>query len=245
MASKTIVLISGANQGLGYEMCKKLATEQPDFHILLASRDAKKGHEAAAKLQHLQGTVEAVQLDISKDDSIETCVEWIETKYGHLDVLINNAAISDYSIRDEPTIRAKMQKCFDTNVFGTASLTDACVPLLQKGTVPRIVFVSSEMGSLGNTLDPSFPYYGAHYVSYKASKSAVNMLGAMYAVKHGKEGFKVNVCCPGLRATNFAGPISGRGGDPEEGAINACRLAIMGVAGETGTFTNLEGTLPW
>ncbi|KAL8787248.1 MAG: hypothetical protein Q9195_007858 [Heterodermia aff. obscurata] len=245
MASKTIVLISGANQGLGYEMCKKLATEQPNFHILLAARDENKGREAAGALQHLPGIVEPVQLDISDDNSIETCVKWIETTFGHLDVLINNAAISDYSIRDEPTIRAKMQKCFDTNVFGTASLTDACIPLLLKGTVPRIVFVSSEMGSVGNTLDPSFPYYGAHYVSYKASKSAVNMLGAMYAVKHGKDGFKVNVCCPGLRATNFAGPITARGGDPEEGAINACRLAAVGVDGETGTFTNLEGTLPW
>ncbi|CAF9929004.1 MAG: hypothetical protein HETSPECPRED_007254 [Heterodermia speciosa] len=245
MASKTIVLVSGANQGLGYEMCKKLATEQPDFHILVASRDDKRGREAAATLQDLQGTVEAVQLDISKDNSIEACVKWIDTKFGRLDVLINNAAISDYSVRDEPTIRAMMQKCFDTNVFGTASLTDACVPLLQKGTVPRIVFVSSEMGSVGNTLDPKFPYYGAHYVSYKASKSAVNMLGAMYAVKHGKDGFKVNVCCPGLRATNFAGPLSGTGGDPEEGAINACRLATVGADGEMGTFTNLEGTLPW
>ena len=245
MASKTIVLVSGANQGLGYEMCKKLATEQPDFHILVASRDETRGREAAAKLQDLKGIVEAVQLDISKEKSIEACVKWIDTKFGRLDVLINNAAISDYSVRDEPTIRAKMQKCFDTNVFGTASLTDACVPLLQKGTVPRIVFVSSEMGSVGNTLDPKFPYYGAHYVSYKASKSAVNMLGAMYAVKHGKDGFKVNVCCPGLRATNFAGPLSGTGGDPGEGAINACRLATVGADGEMGTFTNLEGTLPW
>ena len=245
MTSKTIVLVSGANQGLGYEMCKKLATEQPDFHILLASRDEAKGEEAATKLQHLQGTVEAVQLDISNDDSIETCVKWIETTFGHLDVLINNAAISDYAIRDEPTIRAQMQRCFDTNVFGTASLTDACVPLLQKGTVPRIVFVSSEMGSVGNTLDPKFPYYGAHYVSYKTSKSALNMLGAMYAVRYGKDGFKVNLCCPGLRATNFAGASSAIGGNPEEGAINACRLATIGANGEEGTFTNLEGTLPW
>lgn len=148
MALKTVVLVSGANQGLGYEMCKKLATEQPDFHILLASRDEKKGREAAATLQHLRGIVEAVQLDISDDGSIATCAKWIETTFSHLDVLVNNAAISDYSIRDEPTIRAKMQKCFDTNVFDTASLTNACVPLLQKRTVPRIIFVSSEMNSV-------------------------------------------------------------------------------------------------
>ena len=245
MTSKTIVLVSGANQGLGYEICKKLGSEQPGFHILLASRDESKGQEAAAALQNLQGMIETVRLDITRDDSIAACTSWIESTFGRLDVLINNAAISDYAVRDEPTIRIKLQKCLDTNVFGTASLTEACIPLLQKAKIPRIVFMSSEMGSIGNTLDPNFPYYGAHYVSYKASKSAVNMLGAMYAVKYGKEGFKVNLCCPGLRRTNFAGSVSTVGGAPEEGAINACRLATLGEAGENGTFSNLDGTLPW
>ncbi len=105
--------------------------------------------------------------------------------------------------------------------------------------------MGSEMGSVANTLDPNFPYYGVDSVAYKTSKAALNMLAATYAVKYGREGFKVNVCCPGLRRTNLSPAMGKMGGPASEGAVNACRLAGLGEGGENGTFTNVEGGLPW
>ena len=250
MSSKTIVLISGANQGLGFEIAKKLATEHQDYHILLGSRSLAKGEESAKQLQDLPGSTQAVQLDVTSDDSIAACADLIKTHFGHLDVLVNNAGIAIPAYQHEPTLRAKFSRCFDTNLFGAAALTDAFVPLLKLAKNPRIVFMSSEMGSVANTLDPNFPYYGIplsnfDVVAYKASKAALNMLGATYAVKYGGDGFKINMCCPGLRKTNLTPTVGGLGGEAAEGAVNACRLATLGVEGEGGTFTNLEGVLPW
>ena len=250
MASKTIVLISGANQGLGFEIAKKLATEHRDYHILLGSRSLAKGQESAKKLHGLPGSAQAVQLDVTSDDSISACAQLVKTLFGHLDVLVNNAAIASPAYGHEPTLRLKLSRCFDTNLFGAAALTDACIPLLKLATTPRIVFMSSEMGSLSNTLDPNFPYYGIpinhpDVVAYKASKAALNMLGATYAVRYGADGFKVNMCCPGLRKTNLAPAMGDLGGEAAAGAVNACRLVTLGEEGETGTFTNVEGLLPW
>ena len=101
------------------------------------------------------------------------------------------------------------------------------------------------MGSVTQTLDVNFAYYGLDSVAYKASKAALNMLAAAYAVKYGKEGFKVNVCCPGLRKTNLNPAIGDLGGEASEGVINTVRLATLGVEGENGTFTNVDGGLPW
>ena len=248
MSSKTIVLISGANQGIGFEISKKLATEQSSFHVIMGARDLAKGEEAAAALSNLVGTVEAIQLDITSDDSIEACVALIDKKHGSLDVLINNAGISTAAVTDLPTARAKYKAIFDVNVFGTACLTDACLPLLRKASsrVPRIVFVSSEMGSMGNVLNPKFPYYKMIIPPYQASKAAMNDLGVTYAVALGDEGFKVNMCCPGLRATNLSrGRRHPKMMDAAGGAVNACRLAMLGADGESGTFSNVDGPMPW
>lgn len=102
--------------------------------------------------------------------------------------------------------------------------------------------MTSELGSTGETLNPAFQYYGLDSPEYKASKAAMNMIMATNAVKLKDEGFKVNVCCPGLNATGLNG---GMGGHPSVGALNACRLATAGKDGENGTFTNKEASLPW
>lgn len=245
MTSTTIVLISGANQGIGFEIAKKLATEQNDWHILIGARDLTKGNEAVKSLSDLASTVEAVELNVSSDESISTCVADISKTHGRLDVLINNAGIANGPLQTEPTLRKRFTKSLDTNVFGAAVLTDACIAILKKSSLPRIIFMSSEMGSIANALDPEFPYYSiAYMVEYKTSKAAMNMLGATYAVRYGKEGFKVNMCCPGLRQTGMNN-YNSMGGPASEGAINACRLAVEGKDRPNGTFSNIDGPMRW
>ncbi|KAG8533608.1 uncharacterized protein KY384_001348 [Bacidia gigantensis] len=258
---QTICLISGANQGIGYETAKNLASSQQHWHILIGTRDLAKGEQAASMILsalslHEGKTVNevsAVQLDVTSDESIANCVAYIKGTFGRLDVLINNAGISGAQIPHAVMPREKFGLTADTNAFGAAALTEACEPLLSASTnsPARIVFVSSEMGSIDNALNPSFKFYdlSPRIMQYKASKAAMNMVAACFAVKYKDRGWKVNITCPGLRATNFtSGPNAAskafNGGTADEGALNAVRLATLGEDGETGTFSNIEGPMP-
>ncbi|KAL7807262.1 NAD(P)-binding protein [Trichoderma gracile] len=236
-ATKQVVLVTGSNQGIGFEIVKKLVAQQPTYHVLLGCRSLAKGKEAVSALGKLAGS------------SIAACVAQIEREHGKLDVLINNAGIGRHAVEELPSLRAKMAALFDVNVFGTLVMTDAAIPLLQKaadqGSVPRIVFITSEMGSLGNTLNPSWKYYQHNTsIPYKSSKAAANMIGACYSTLFDKQGWKINCCCPGLRKTAFNNHLS-VAMDVEEGAVRAVYLATLDKDGPTGTFTNIDGTEPW
>lgn len=133
---------------------------------------------------------------------------------------------------------------YDVNVAGVLAVTESFLPLLKKSSKPRIVIMSSDVGSIANVSNPQWPSYGYQEFGYKASKAAVNMVGAIYAEKYKKDGIRVNLVNPGFRATNlnnyseFAGPR-------EDGAIEACKYITMGHVGETGTYTELEGPIDW
>lgn len=190
VADQNVVLVTGGNTGIGYEICKKLASEQANYHILMGTRSLQKGTEAAASLSGLRSSVQPIQIDVTDDSSISSCVSAIEKQFGRLDVLINNAGIDGRTFANTSmSPREKYYAVFDTNVFGTACLTDTCIPLLEKkAEVPRVVFVSSSQGSLTRTLDPSYVGYRHLLAEYKPSKAAMITLSAIYAVKYGPEG---------------------------------------------------------
>lgn len=240
----TVVLITGANQGLGFECVKKLAAEQPDYRILLASRNAERGREAANKVQTLaNGTsIDPIELDVTNDDSIAKAAKYVESKYGHLDVLFNNAGIFGVP---GASFREEFQKVLDTNVVGAGRVTEAFIPLLKKANVPRLLFMSSGFGSLTLTFDKTSPLYGFVFKAYNTSKAAMNMLGAMYAIELGKDGVKVNMIDPGFRSTNLNG-YNEHGGDPADGALQAYKMIVNADKnGPHGTFTANEGPVPW
>ncbi|KIX04778.1 uncharacterized protein Z518_05648 [Rhinocladiella mackenziei CBS 650.93] len=241
----TVVLITGANQGLGFECVKKLAAEQPKYHILLCSRNLESGKEAASKITHFaeNTTVEPLELDVNSDDSIAKAAKYVEAKYGRVDVLFNNAGIG--STPGATTFRENMKGVIETNAIGAACVTEVFLSLLKKAAFPRLLFMSSGLGSITFTLDPSFQFYGISNKPYLTSKAAMNMIGAQYAVQLGKEGVKVNVVCPGWRATNLNG-FNKNAGKAVDGATEACRLIIdTEKNGQHGTFTSTEGQYPW
>ena len=135
---------------------------------------------------------------------------------------------------------------FDTNVAGAVVVTDAFVGLLRKSKAPRIIIMSSDLGSMGNTLDPKYPFYSYAPIAlhYKAAKAAVNMVGAVYAVQYKDDGFRINMVNPGFRQTNLNSYAEGAG-KKEDGAIEACKFITMGDAGETGTYSETEGPIRW
>ncbi|KAF2466615.1 NAD(P)-binding protein [Lindgomyces ingoldianus] len=245
MASKTIVLITGANRGIGYTLAQTLARDY-GFHILLGSRSTASGSTAVATLQNEGLSVESLAIDLEFNESIERAAKEVERKYGRLDVLVNNAAIGidDTFTGDVNDIRRLYQETFNTNLFGTATVTGAFIPLLEKSYLPRIVFLTSSLGSLAERANSESAYHEVGWESYRCSKAALNMLCLNYWKKYEcKPKWKINAACPGFVVTKLnkgGGVIS-----TEEAMPNLVRLCTLGMDGESGTFTNANGVVRW
>ncbi|KAJ5595302.1 carbonyl reductase [Penicillium hispanicum] len=241
---KTIVLVTGANQGLGYELSRRLAADYAGYHILMGARNATKGEEAAKTLQDEGLSVETIDIDVTNEESIAAAATRVESTFGRLDVLVNNAgATLEGKMPPGTGLQETMRACFDVNAIGPYLVTEAFVPLLKKSDHPRVVFMSTGLGSIANRVNPEAQYAAFQLPGYRSSKAALNMIVAHYAAAYSKEGWKVNASCPGFCATGFNGY---RGTDsPQSGIVNAVRLATLGKDGPTGSFSNTEGPVPW
>lgn len=251
MQSKPVALITGANQGIGFQIAKDLITES--FTVLVGSRNLGRGETAA---RELGPTAVAIQLDVTDQASITAASNRVRKEFGRLDVLIQNAAIASASdgpkTADELANAGRpsviplddMRAIWDTNVFGVLAVYQAMVPILRDTPNSRIVNISSGAGSLTLNSDPNFPLRPLFDVGYAASKTALNGLTLAMAIELEAEGIKVNAVSPGYtktRLTGFAGTES-----VEEGATEAVRVALLGPEAPTGTFTHATmGIVPW
>ncbi|KIV88743.1 hypothetical protein PV10_08395 [Exophiala mesophila] len=249
-ASKVVVLISGGNAGIGVEIVKKLANEYSTSHqILMGTRSLEKG-EAAWKLLGSPTNVSPVQLDITDDASIERLYHHIETSYGKLDILINNAATAGRDLGEIEgegfrgvgvSVRQVYTHVYNVNVISTAALTDHLLPLLEKAELPKIIFVSSGIGSIAGLVDGEGPPFECPW--YSSSKSAVNYLAVYYAKLY--PNLKSNAVCPGLNATGLNGIQLTEDTNPRKGAIRVTQLVAEGRDGVSGTFSNKDGPMRW
>ena len=251
MQDKAVALITGANQGIGLQIAKELAAK--NFTVLVGSRDLARGQKAAMTID---GDARPLQLDVTDQASITAAAERIRKELGRLDVLVQNAAISNTSKRPGESVEEyskstrpsnvsldEVRAVWDTNVFGVLAVTQAMLPLLRKSQAGRIVNVSSGVGSLTRNSDPAFPHRSIFGPSYPASKTALNAVTLATAIELESTGIKVNAACPGFTKTNlndYAGTQT-----VEEGAREPVRLALLGPDGPTGTFSNAAGPLPW
>ncbi|MCJ1426985.1 hypothetical protein MMC29_004888 [Sticta canariensis] len=157
-AAKTVILITGANAGIGFELAAQLMAKG-SYHVLVGSRALEKGQAAVKELEtrKLPGSVELVPIDVTNDDTIEHAATTVQHDHARLDILVNNAGIGSLT----PPLRHQMREAFDTNATGPAVVTQIFAPLLQKSSDPlrRIVNISSGAGSINRRLDPSSPIY--------------------------------------------------------------------------------------
>ena len=111
-------LITGANRGIGFEVCRRLA--EKDFVVLLAARDAAKAQNAARKLANV-GTVEALLLDVGDASSIKKAANEVARRYGYLDVLVNNAGINydTWETAENAEIDGTVVEAIRTNLLGS------------------------------------------------------------------------------------------------------------------------------
>jgi NAD(P)-dependent dehydrogenase (short-subunit alcohol dehydrogenase family) len=242
------VLITGANKSIGFETARQLL--QKGYYVYLGSRDIEKG-KAAAEILKAEGlsNVEAIQLDVTKEESVKNARTVIGKKTEVLDVLINNAGINGGW--PQAALEASIdqfKQVFDTNVYGVVRITQAFIDLLRKSPQPRIVNVSSSGCSLTLHCDPTWKYYEHKAAVYPASKAALNMYTINLAYELRDTPFKVNAVCPGFVATDFNGH---RGtGTVQEAGTRISKYAMIGDDGPTGKFISEEhnpetGECPW
>ncbi|WP_327141101.1 SDR family oxidoreductase [Nocardia sp. NBC_01327] len=247
----TTALITGANKGIGYETARQLAAR--GITVLVAARDKDLGQGAADTLKAEGAQAHFVQLDVTDEDSIARAAAWIDAEFGSLDILINNAGIGGFVDGDNKpssTTLATLRKVYETNVFGVVAVTNAVLPLLRRAPAARIVNVSSEVGSIALMTDPESPMWPMAAIPYPSSKTALNMITAMYAKELWDTPIKVNAANPGYTATDLNGNTGFR--TPTQGAEPSVYLATLPADGPSGQLWghymvgDVEyGPLPW
>ncbi|NYF78588.1 SDR family oxidoreductase [Granulicella arctica] len=238
-----LVLITGANKGIGFEATRQLA--RAGFTVLLGARDTERGEEAADKLRGEGLDVRFVSADLNRAaESGAALAKQIGEEFGHLDVLINNAGICDREDGPASSVGLEtLRRTFETNFFGAVAFTQPLLPLLRAAESARIVNVSSGLGSLAVNGDSSSLFYPVKILAYNASKAALNMFTVDLAYDLRDTRIKVNSVSPGFVATDMT---NHRGTHTvEEGVIEIVRLAQLPDDGPTGGFTNKEGMVPW
>ncbi|GAA1984084.1 SDR family NAD(P)-dependent oxidoreductase [Catenulispora subtropica] len=225
-----IALVTGANRGLGRETARQLVAA--GHTVLVGARSESAARETA---DALGGGAVPLRLDVTSTADIDHAAEEIERRFGHLDVLVNNAAIHyDTWQRAVSADLAVVREAAETNVLGPWHLTQALLPLLRRGSHQRIVNVSSEAGSLASM--------GGGTPAYSLTKAALNALTRMLASELRPEGILVNAVCPGWVATEMGGP----GGRPvQDGAAGIVWAATLPDDGPSGGFFRDGKTHPW
>lgn len=233
LSGAPVSLVTGANKGIGLETAGRLVGA--GHRVYLAARDTERGRAAAEAI-----SARFVQLDVTSDDSARRAADAVEQEAGHLDVLVNNAGITG-PLRDVHDYEGgDMAAVLLTNVAGYVRVIHAFLPLLERSPDPRIVNVSSGLGSFGLAHDESRSESRAPSPLYAAAKSAINMLTVRYAQL--LPGIRINSADPGMTATDLSG---GRGHSVEDGTDAIIAFALGGPDSPTGAFRDRTGDLPW
>ena len=241
-SSNKIVLITGANKGIGFEVARQLGKQK--CTVLIGARDAKLGEEAAAKLSKEGIDARFVEIDVTHRQTIEAARAQIEKEFGRLDILVNNAGIN--APGDGPPSKVDLDaanRVIQTNFIGALAVAQIMLPLIRKSAAGNIINVTSELGSITGHSDPNWKFAPVKFIAYCASKAAMNMMTVQLAYELRDTKIKVNSVNPGYTATdlnNNQGPQT-----IEQGAAEIVRVALIGPEGPTGQFLETGGTLPW
>lgn len=251
MQDQRIALITGANQGVGLQVAKELVAN--GVTVLAGSRNFSRGEAAAKEIG--PGAI-PLQLDVTDGASIAGAAERIRKEFGRLDLLVNNAAISNtgkgnLSIQEYVKISRpsnvsldEVRAVWETNVFGVLAVYQAMLPLLRESLDARIVNVSSGVGSLTDNANPAHPYHAMFGPVYPASKAALNAITLAMMIELESSGIKVNLVSPAFTKTNLNGYAGTE--SVEDGSREVVRVALLGPDGATGTYTRWENiTIPW
>lgn len=228
-----VALVSGANRGIGLEVCRQLASL--GLRVILTARDQSKA-ETAARTIASRGDIVPARLDVTDAGSIRSLATDLADRDEHVDVLVNNAAVlvdEDESILELPL--DDLRQTFDTNVFAAIAVSQAFVPGMVARGYGRIVNVSSQAGQLASM--------STYAPAYSMSKTALNAFTRQLAAATKGTGVLVNSACPGWVRTGMGGPSAPR--SVEQGADTIVWLATLGRNGPTGGFFSDRRKIEW
>ena len=221
-----------------------------NYHVIITSRSTEKGQIAVDQIlaRNPLGTLSYLHLDVVNQESINEAVEEVEKKFGHLDILINNAGLID----KDSNLLYQMRNTFETNTFGAAMVTYAFVELLKKSTDPRLLYISSGLGSITMQADLESKTGGVSALTYRMSKAALNMLAASNFREFQAWGCKVWSLSPGFVVTNLGGGgahremLAKRGAGSSETSAQFILAVVKGERDEdNGKFIHSKGIHPW
>lgn len=227
--TKPLALVTGANRGIGREICRQLA--EKGIEVILTARSREKGETAARELERQTGgSVRFEELDVSDQQSIERLFELISKEHGRLDILVNNAGI----FMEEPTVDA-IRETMETNVYGPFQLCQKFVPLMKERGHGRVINLSSGMGQLSEM--------NGGYPAYRISKTALNAVTRIFADEVEGTDVTVNSVCPGWVKTDMGG--AGAELPVEKGADTIVWLATHGRGCPNGGFFREREPIEW
>lgn len=240
--SKLVALVTGANKGIGFEIASQLA--QAGVTVLIGARSMERGQAAVDRLATRGLCAKPIAIDLNDASILQVSAQSIEQQFGRLDILINNAGITDPEDGTPNTATARaLRRIMETNFIGTLAVTQAMLPLLRKSPAARIVNLSSTLGSLTLNGDPTSEHYAARLMGYNASKAALNMMTVHFAQEFIGTNIVINSVSPGFVKTD----LNGHTGilTPEEGARLPVQYALLGENAVTGRFVEANGETPW
>lgn len=230
-AQQKTVFVTGANRGIGFEVCKELG--EIDFNVFLSARNYEKGNEAVHKLRDLNITADFIQMDVSDELSIKNAAYEFGKFSLPLDVLINNAAILEDSndITKMPT--GELRNAINTNSIGSFIVIREFLPFMISGS--RIINVSSDAGALADM--------GSYAPAYSISKTALNAITRQFAASLKKRKISVNSVCPGWVRTDMGGWTAPR--SVKKGTETIIWLATDAPSEKTGLFWRDKKIIDW
>ncbi len=231
MPSRRIAVVTGANRGIGYEICRQLLRK--GARVVLTARDPEEGQAAAGLLS---SEVLFHQLDVTDVQSIERFVTYLRDELHGVDILVNNAGVFLDQRRGGldvgmPVVRDTLE----VNLLGPWRLAQECVPLMRRKSYGRIVNLSSGLGSMAEM--------AAGYSAYRVSKAGLNALTRILADELRGTNILVNAVCPGWVQTAMGGPNAPVPVD--KGADTATWLATLPDGGPTGGFFRDRRLISW
>ncbi|WP_250291652.1 SDR family NAD(P)-dependent oxidoreductase [Streptomyces atroolivaceus] len=242
-----IALVTGANKGIGLAAARRLARECD--HVIVAARKPDAGAETADRLSREGFSVSSLTMDVTDPASVRAAAAEVAERFGHLDVLVNNAGILPEATNADPKEvldLAMFERTYATNVLGPVAVVEAFLPLVRRSPAGRIVNVSSTVGSFAHQTDPNSPWHSMVVPAYQSSKAALNAITIVLSKALADTSIKVTSVCPGWVQTDLApgnkeqAPVT-----PEEAAEVIAQAATLSTADATGTFIDANGPVKW
>lgn len=234
-----VAVVTGANRGLGHALTVALAND--GYKVFMIGRNKIEIDNASAKLQDEGLNVEGFEADVSKGRHITALSSYVQSQFDHLDLLINNAGVImepgglDSQVTCFTVNPELVEEAYSINAVGALRMVQAFYDLLLKARQPRIVNVSSGMGTVSE-MEAGWP-------AYRMSKAAMNALTGVLAAELEDTRVKVNSVCPGAVRTDMGGPDAER--SIEEGIKGILWAAKLPKDGPTGGFFRDGKPIPW